>query len=109
MQEDLESINVTIEECKSQIEKMEALERLRKSSDWKAIIEEGYLKEEAARLVYAKAEPQLQEDKQQKQLLSMIDGVGWFRQYLNTVYRFGNQAKQVIEDHRQTRDKLQQD
>jgi hypothetical protein len=106
MSNELRQIELTIEQAQENIDKLEALDRLRKNRDWKFIIEEGYLKEEAQRLVLAKAEPALRSDDHQKELDNMIMALSYFRQYLNKLYQFGEQAKRAIEDHRQTRDEI---
>jgi hypothetical protein len=103
---ELEQIELTIEEAQKSIDKMEALERLRKNADFKVLIEGGFLKEEAARLVLMKAEPNLQDEFQQKMLDNMIIAVGYFRQYLNKIYQFGRHAEQAIESHRETRNEI---
>jgi hypothetical protein len=105
-QSDLEQIEVTIQEAEDSIAKLDALNRLRKNQDFKMLFEEGYLKEESARLVLMRAEPNVQNEQEQALLNKMIDAVGFFRQYLNKIYQFGNHAKSAIEAHRQTRTEL---
>jgi len=104
--EDIKEIEVTIDQAKEQVERMEALDRLRQNKDWKNIIEEGYFEKEASRLVCALGEPALQEDKQQEQLQNMMKGVTWFRQYLNSIYMFGRQAQQAMPSYEQTREEI---
>lgn len=106
MTTELHQIEVTIEQAKDTLEAMRALERLRKNKDFIKLIEEGYLKDEACRLVLARAEPALQTTENQSQLNKMIDGVGYFRQYLNKIYQMGHHAEASIEDHENTRAEL---
>jgi len=102
----LEEINVTIDQAQKQIDEMMCLERLRKNADFKALIEDGYLKEEAARVVIAKADPNMQTEEHQKQLDNMIIGIGYLRQYLVKIYQFGNHAQRTIEAHKETRSEI---
>ena len=106
VQNDIHSIEVTIEQAKGQIDNMQALDRLRKNKDFIKLLEDGYLKEEASRLVLALAEPALQSDENQRQLKKMIDGVGYFRQYLNKIYQFGHQSENAMASHEATRTEL---
>lgn len=103
---ELEQIEVTIEEAEANINKLEALQRLRKNSDFKLLVEDGYLKDEASRLVLTLADPAVQGEEQQAVLHKMINGVGYFRQYLHRIYQFGYQAQRSIEDHRNTRNEI---
>ena len=103
---ELEQINMTINEAEKQINKMEALERLRNNKDFQLIIEKGYFIDEASRLVLVKADANLQEEGHQKSIDKMITAVGYFRQYLSQLYQTGNVAKRSIEDHRNTRTEI---
>jgi len=103
---DLEQVELSIEEAQKNIDRMEALERLRKNRDFKLLVEEGYLQDEAARVVLAKAEPGLQGPEQQVMLENMIIAVGYFRQYLNKIYQFGSHSKRAMSEHQDTREEL---
>ena len=105
----LHEIELTIEDAKNSIDELKALDRLRNSKDWKDLIETGYLEKEAARLVLAKADPGLQDENNQQQLDKMINAVGYFRQYLNKIYQFGHHAERAIDEHRKTREEIQQE
>lgn len=105
----LEQVELTIEQAEKQIEAMKALDRLKENKDFKTLILDGYLKDEASRVVLAKAEPGLQEEGTQAQLLRMIDGIGYFRQYLNKIFQFGAMAERTLESHRETRNELMQE
>jgi hypothetical protein len=109
MDNQLHEIEMTIEDAQRSIDELKSLDRLRNHNDWKSVIETGYLEKEAARLVLAKADPQLQDDFNQRQLNKMIDAVGYFRQYLNKIYQFGHHAERAIDEHRQTRNEIQQE
>lgn len=103
---DLHEVEMTIEDAQRNIDKMNALLRLRDNRDFKLLIDRGYFEEEAARLVLARAEPGLQTEEHQVMLDKMIDSVGYLRQYFNKIYQFGQHSQQAIEEHRETRDEI---
>jgi len=93
---DLEQIEISIDEAKAKIAKAEALDRLTKSQDWKDVIEDGYFLREASNIVLLKAAPGFAEDDKQKQLDSQITGIGFFRQYLSSIFQISNMAQKSI-------------
>jgi len=105
-EQQLEQIEIGIEAAKAQVNKMEALLRLIDNKDFKTVIDEGYFKEEAARVVILKADPEMQEAKYQDQLDKSIIAIGHLRQYLRTVMQMGRMAERSIKDDEQTREEL---
>lgn len=104
--DDLKQVELSIEEAQKQIDKLESLNRLRTNKDFQNLLEVGYLRDEAARAVLAKAEPALQSQESQQAIDNMIIAIGYFRQYLNKIIAFGNQASNAINEHRKTRDEI---
>lgn len=102
----IEQIELSIEAAKENVEKMEALLRLIDNKDFKTIIDDGYFKNEAARLVILKADPEMQEAKFQDQLDKGIIAVGQLRQYFRTIMQIGRMAERSIRDDEQTRQEL---
>ena len=96
----------TIEQARESINLMKAMDRLRLNSDFKDIIEVGYLEKEPTRIVAALADPVLQSEENQTQLNKMIIGIGYFRQYLNRIYQIGHQAEMAMNSHEQTREEI---
>ncbi len=77
------------------------------SPAYKDIIEEGYFKEEAARLVMAKSAPLKPE---QMQLIdNMILGVGALQNFLNSIMRRGNDMDRAVQEAEATREDLLQE
>ena len=103
---ELEQINLTIEEAEKQIAKMDALDRLRENKDFQLLIENGYFKDEASRLVLLKADPNFQKEEDQIASDKMIIAIGYFRQYLRTIYQLGSIAKRSLDDYRDTRNEI---
>lgn len=89
----LESTNEMLEVAKG---KWEALVRLGKNKDFSAIVNESYLREEAIRLAYSKAHPNMQGDKDQAAITRDIDSIGSLYQYFNTIITVGMNAESEI-------------
>ena len=103
---DLELIELSIEEAQKNINKFEALKRLRTNKDFKDIIEIGFLESEAVRAVHAKADPALQSPEAQQAVSNMIIAVGYFTRYLNYIMAEGENSVRAIDEHRKTRDEI---
>jgi len=94
----IEEISITLKEAKEQIAFAEALERLQKNPDFIKVIEEGYLKKEAIRLVHSKAiySDVMQDEKTQKMILKDIDAIGSLINYFNMQFKSADMAKQTL-------------
>jgi hypothetical protein len=106
MDQELAQVEVSIEQAKANIDRASALERLKENRDFKEIILEGYFEKEASRLVLLKADPNMQEPNEQRQVEKMIDSIGYLRQYLNMIYQFGSMADNALEQHQKTREDI---
>jgi len=96
-------IEVSIEDAKKIVQRMEALARLEKNRDFKKIFLDGYFKEEPARLAGLSGSPELLESDNisMDELWSMTRAIGHLRNYLINVHRMGRameaQMKQAQE------------
>ena len=101
---DLEQVEIQIEMA-SRIRKLrDNCVKLIETPLWKDVIDEGYFKEEAARLVMAKSSNM---NADQKQLIdNMIYGVGALANWLESVIRRGSEMDQAIGEHEETREDL---
>lgn len=106
MQEQIEQIEVSISEARKTVNKMEALLRLLDNKDFLEVIEDGYFKDEASRIVLLKADPEMQEDKYQNQLDNSIIAIGTLRQYFRSIMQLGRMAERSIKDDETTREEL---
>lgn len=73
-----------------------ALDRLRVNKDFKKVITEGYLEQEAIRLVHLKADPNFQTPERKAFVLASIDAIGGLVQYLNTVGQRADMADNSV-------------
>jgi hypothetical protein len=101
---DLEQVEIQIEMA-TRIRKLrDNCVKLVENPLWKDVIDEGYFKEEAARLVMAKSSNM---NAEQKQLIdNMIYGVGALANWLESVIRRGSEMDQAIGEHEETREDL---
>ena len=104
--QELAQVELSIEQANANIERLKAFERLQDNKDFKKIITDGYFKEEASRLALLRADSNMQADKDQEQMLKMIDSIGYLRQYFNMIYQFGYMAESALEQHKMTREEI---
>ena len=102
----LDQIDLSINQVKTIIANKEAFDRLIKNPDYKLLIEAEYFLEEASRLVLMKADPAVQEELQQKQILGRMDGIGYLRQYMGEINAKGIQAISDMAELHNTREEL---
>lgn len=103
----MQEIEINIEQAKEAIELFDCLNRLRENNDFKKLIEEGYFKDEACRLVLIRGEDSMKEVKDD--ILRDIDGIASFHAYLRQVYASGFRAKDAMAEMEATRDEIAQE
>lgn len=102
----IQGIEESIKRSKKLVELGDSLERLRNHRDFKKVILEGFLEQEAIRLVHLKADPAFQTAERQASITTQIDGIGTFVQYLNTVMSLANLGAKGIEADEAAREEL---
>lgn len=90
----LKQIEDSIEECQKDALKLEALARLQSNKDYQLLIGTGYFKDEAARAVEQRAEPEMQG--KEKVVDDVIVGIGQFHQYIKLIQMRGHKANADI-------------
>jgi len=88
----VEQIELSIEQAKAYVQRRDAMHKLIKNPDFDAIVTRGYFDVEAARLVMAKAEPNMQSPEAQASLDKQIIGVGYARLYFRSILQLGDVA-----------------
>tara|TARA_R110000787_G_scaffold185888_2_gene297479 strand:- start:1366 stop:1704 length:339 start_codon:yes stop_codon:yes gene_type:complete len=101
---ELEELTIQIELADKMRSLRDSCAKLMKNKHFKDVIEIGYFKDEAARLVMAKSSPL--DDTQQKTIDGMIIGVGSLANYLNMVMRRGADMDIAVGEHEQTREEI---
>lgn len=102
----IEAIEVSIEAAKEAIVLGECMDRMIRNPDFIKIIEEGYFKDEAARLVLFKSEPVSENTESQQAITKAIDAIGGLHQYLTRIYQNAAQMKKALTDDEVTRGEL---
>ena len=101
---DLEQVEIQIDMANKLRALRDNCVKLTASETWKDVIDTGYFKEEAARLVMAKSSNLSAE---QMQLIdNMQYGIGALANYIESVMRRGAEMDQAIGEHEETRDEI---
>ena len=101
---DLEQVEIQIDMANKLRALRDNCVKLTASETWKDVIDTGYFKEEAARLVMAKSSNLSAE---QMQLIdNMQYGIGALANYIEAVMRRGAEMDQAIGEHEQTREEI---
>ena len=101
---DLEQVEIQIDMANKLRALRDNCVKLTANETWKDVIDTGYFKEEAARLVMAKSSNLSSE---QMQLIdNMMLGIGALANYIESVMRRGAEMDQAIGEHEETRDEI---
>ncbi len=104
---DLQQIEITIKQAKKKVAKADALARLRENADFKAVVDEGYFRDESVRLVLLKGHPNVaQRPDMAASVENDIAAIGTFYQYLVSINAEGNQALQGIQNAQEAREEI---
>lgn len=95
-----------IAECQRVIDISKTLERLESNRDFKKIIKEMYLTNEAVRLVHAKAEPALQSPDKQAKIIRDMDAIGSLASFMANIHIEARMAAKTLHDDEETREEL---
>ncbi len=106
---DLQEIELNIDTAKKMVKESDAIDRLMKNRDFKAVITEGYFKEYAAILVQRKAMPGMQDEDSQKDINDSITGIGQLQQFLFTKRMQGKQIGNELTEMENVREELIQE
>jgi hypothetical protein len=102
---DLEQVDIQINVAEEIINLRDNYYKLSENKYFKEIIINDYFKEEAARLVMAKSNSNLDEV-QQRSIDNMILGVGGLSNYFDMIVRRGNEMELSMQDYEQTREEI---
>jgi len=104
MTTELEQVEIQIDVAKRIRALRDSCVKLMGNTHYKDVIEEGYFKEEAARLVMAKSS-NLTAD-QMKLIDNMQYGIGALANFLESVMRRGSEMDTAIGEHEETREEI---
>lgn len=104
--EQQDQIEIDIDDARDTVDRAAALRRLLDNSDFIRIVDDGYFRDEAARLCNVKADPEFDDDKSQANILRNINAIAPFKMYLRTILQFGDMAERAMKADEQTREDL---
>ena len=104
---ELQELDDNMQDAKHFIDIKDSTLKLFKNKEFKKVVLEYYFKEEAARLVMAKAS-NLNED-QQKLINNMIYGIGALSNFFDAVLTRGTQAEQALREDENARTEILQE
>lgn len=107
--EAIEQLELNIKDARKMVEMGKTIERLRSNADFKKVILERYMEEEAIRLVHLKSDPNMQDEESQKHIEKQMDAIGSLTQFFNMMLHQAYLAQKAIEDDEQTREELLQE
>lgn len=87
-----------IKDAQGSLELGKALASLRQNPDFKKVMIEGYLKNEAIRLVHLKADPSMTSVADQASIVRDIDAIGSMSQYFRVLEMMGKRADSSISE-----------
>lgn len=106
MSQEIEQIEISLEEAKKTVALKSKVEKLLSNREFKAVVEDGYFKDEALRLTRIYGDPQMADHRPE---ISMeIAAVSKFRSFLERLIAFGQMAEQTILEHEAELDELRQ-
>ena len=106
----VQQIQQNIRDAKARVELYQCLVRLSENRDFRKLIKEGYLEQEAIRLVHLRGDPSFQTPERQASVLASIDAIGQLLQYFNTVTYLATMAeKSIASDEAQIEEIMQEE
>ena len=102
----LNQLEQDISANKRLIDLAKSLERLESNRDFKKIINEGFMKDEAVRLVHLKADPAMQAEHKQVAIIKEIDAIGSLASFLAVIRVQGRNAERALADDEATREEI---
>lgn len=105
---EIEQVELSIAEAKKMVAKAKQVRKLINNKDFQAVVDDGYFRDEAARLVHIKSDPNIPEEL--RPFIEMdINGIGGFKRYLRNIMHFGNLAEQELQENEETLEELRQE
>lgn len=104
--EQIATIEITIEQAKHCVDCMTSMENLLKNPDFKKVFLIDYLEREPVRLVKLKCDVNQSSPESQAAIDKEMIGIGMLDQYIRYMFQRGNQALSTINDNEEARDEI---
>lgn len=105
LQSDIQQVELTLEEAKKIVAFGEAISRLEKNADYRAIYTDGYFRDEASRLALLSGDPNIDEKVREKVFLS-IRSIGELFDYLRTKKMMADLMVKDVQDAEQALEEM---
>jgi len=105
----LDSLQITIEQAEEAIAMADALKRLHKNKDFRSVIVDGYFKSEASRIVLLKADPEMQTPENQSDVNNIITSIGGLYGYFGKINALANMLVNQLANDEATREEILQE
>lgn len=102
----IEEIELSIEEAKKMVAVRDSLYKLMNNRDWRKIIEERYLKDEAVRLTGLVGDNSPRVLEMREEIIISLQGISKFRQFLQDTIRMGDMAENSIIENEEILDDM---
>lgn len=103
---ELQQVEQELQTMKHNISVGEMLERLSSNKDFKTLILDGYLRENAIRLVHLKSHPNQQTPDKQAALMRQMDGIGALEDHFRSIRQQAELAKDSLDSREQFKAEL---
>ena len=90
------TIDISIEEAQSIVNRAKALDRLMENKDFQELIVKGYLEQEAVRITQALANPAM--DSRRNSLLEQLLAISHLQQYFNAMRAMGKEYSESLKE-----------
>jgi hypothetical protein len=101
-QDSIHEIELNIQEARAMVALGKSLETLHNNSDFKKVIVDGFIRDEAIRLVHLKADPSMQSKESQETIVQQMDAIGGLLKYFSIIEHKAYLAEKAIESDQQT-------
>ena len=89
-------VDITIEQLETAIAKRDKLKMLQANPLFKEVILEGYMEQNAIRLVHLVGASQMQSEEQQKSLQDQIRSIGLLGEWFRSIFAMGDNAEKSL-------------
>jgi len=105
-EQQLHQVELDMEQAKALVQRGKNLMKLTHNKEFKAIIEDGYCKEEVLRVTMLRADASQQSPEAQEQLNKTLDGMAYLQLHFRTIMQLARMAEKSLEDQEQERELL---
>jgi len=103
---EIEQVELTIKQAKEAVSLKDSVLKLQNNKDFVNVINKGYFENQASRLVLLRADPSMQNDRDQKEIDNSIIAIGYLRQYLSSIVQLGYKAEREVLDAEEAKQEL---